>query len=113
VVQSAVDNGQLPASTAYAIAALDDPGEQAEVASLAVSEGLSRHEVVKTVRARSAPGKSKGRGAKPRKVTERSFRAAGCRVIVENRKGLDRATIRTALAEILAQLEAEAIEVAA
>jgi len=112
-IQSAVDNGELPASTAYAIAALDDPAEQAEVAGRVVSEGLSRGEVLKTVRARSTPNKPKGRGGKPRKVTERSFRAAGCRVVVENRKGVDPSTIRAAMTEILAQIDAESIEVAA
>jgi ParB family chromosome partitioning protein len=113
-VQSAVEGGELPASTAYAIAALDDPAEQAEVAGLAVAGGMSRDEVVKTVRARSSPSKAKSRGGKPKKLTERSFRvASGPRVVVEFKRGLDASTIRTALAEAMAQLDAERADVAA
>lgn len=114
-VQSAVEGGELAASTAYAIATLDDPAVQAAVAGRAVAEGLSRDEVVRTVRARSSSSKGKGRagGGKAKKVTERSFRVAGCRVVVENKRGLDQATIRTAMMEVVAAIDTEAVESAA
>ena len=106
-VLSAVDRGDLPASSAYAITAVEDPAEQAELATRAVSEKLSRAEVVKAVRERASrqPGKPKGRGVKPRKVTERTFRTtAGPKVMVEFRKGLDDASIRAALLEVISGL---------
>ena len=112
-VQSAVEGGELPASTAYAIATLDDPAAQAEVAGRAVSEGMSRDEVVRAVRERSLSGKMKSRGGKPKKVTERSFRVAGCRLFVENKRGLDRDLIRAALTQALDQIDAETVEAAA
>ncbi len=60
-----------------------------------------------------APGRpraaaNKGRGAKPRKVTERIIRTtAGTRVTLENRKGLDRAAVLAALDEVRARVAAE------
>jgi ParB family chromosome partitioning protein len=103
-VQGHVESGDLPASTAYAIATLDDPDAQRAIADRAVSEKLSRAEVAQAVR---RAGGSKGRGskAKPRKVTERTFRTAAGKVTVENRRGLGDDVIRSALAEALAQLD--------
>jgi ParB family chromosome partitioning protein len=111
-VQEQVDAGTLPASSAHAIATnLDDPTDQAEVAARVVAEGLSRAETVEAVRkaaSRPREASGKGRGARPRKVTERAFRTeAGPRVTVEFKRGLDDASIRAALLEVLAQIPAE------
>lgn len=110
-VQAAVDGGRLPASSAYAIAALDGAEAQAELAARAVSEKLSRAEVVDAVRARAPAAGTKGRGAKGRgakapKVTSRTFRAAGSKVTVENRRGVDDATALAALREAADQIMA-------
>jgi ParB family chromosome partitioning protein len=111
-VQDLVEAGELPASSALAIASLDDPDAQREVAARVVVEGLSRAETVEAVkRAASRPraGGAKGRGARPpRKVTERAFRTeAGPRVTVESRRGLDGRSIVAALREVAARVEAE------
>jgi ParB family chromosome partitioning protein len=102
-----VERGELAPSVAYEVSKLDDPGLQAEVAGRAVAEGMNRAEVVRAVRERSAVGQGKGRGAKPQKVTQRTFRAAGYRVTVENRRGVEDGTLAAALGEILGQLRGE------
>jgi ParB family transcriptional regulator, chromosome partitioning protein len=109
-VQEAVDAGTLAPSVAYEVSKLDDPEAQREVAGRIVAEDLSRAEAIEAVReasgrsARSSGGKGRGAKAKPRKVTVRAFKAAGCKVTVENRRGLEDAAIRAALAEVLTQL---------
>jgi ParB family chromosome partitioning protein len=110
-VQDLVEAGELPASSASAIASLDDPAEQAQVAARVVSEGLSRAETVEAVRkaaSRPRAASSKGRGGKARKVTERVIRTPlGSRVTVENRKGLDGPAIVAALRQAADLVEAE------
>lgn len=112
-VQEQVEQGTLSPATAYEVSKLDDPEEQAALADRVVTEGLSRAEAVEAVRrasGRSARGK--GRGA--RRPTTRVFRrVAGCTVTVENGRGLDSETIRAALVEAIAHLDAEAGERAA
>ena len=97
-VQGQVESGALPASTAYAIASLDDPDAQAEVADRAVAEGMSRAEVVEAVK-RAKP--SKGRGgkakAKPRKTSATIKTHDGYKVTVEHRKGVDDESLVAAL----------------
>ena len=107
IVQEQVEQGTLSPATAYEVSKLDDPGEQAALADRVVAEGLSRAETVEAVRRASGrSAKGKGRGA--RKPTTRVFRrVAGCTVTVENGRGLDPATIRAALAEAMARLDAE------
>jgi ParB family chromosome partitioning protein len=107
-VRAAVDSGELPASTAYAITALEDPAAQAEVAARVVAEGLSRAETVAAVR-RATGGKGRGRArGKASKPTSRVFRkAAGCTVTVENGKGLEPATVAAALEAALSTVRAE------
>jgi ParB family transcriptional regulator, chromosome partitioning protein len=113
-VRAQVDSGELPARSAYAIASkVDDPAEQIEIAARVVADGLNREETIEAVRkAKARKPAAKGRGAakaKPRKVTERAFRTeAGFRVTVEFKRGLDDASIRVALLEVLAQIPAEA-----
>jgi ParB family transcriptional regulator, chromosome partitioning protein len=112
-VQSRVEAGELAPSVAYEVSKLDDPIAQAEVAARVVAEGLSRAETVEAVkraasRPRAGGGKAKGRGTSPRKLTERVFKTeGGTRVTLENRRGLDAPTIRAALAELLAKIDAE------
>ena len=108
-VQTAVDNGELPPSTAYEITKVEDPVEQAELAGRVVSERLTRAETVEAVKASAKPARAKGRGAKgkARKVTSHVLRTgAGPRVTVEFKRGLDDTLIRTALVQALAQVDA-------
>jgi ParB family chromosome partitioning protein len=116
-VQDLVEGGELPASSASAIASLDDPDAQAEVAARVVAEGLTRAEAVEAVRnavnrspkAKVARGRGTGKNreaAKPRKITERIIRTEiGVRVTLECRKGLDSETVVAALREALAKAE--------
>ncbi len=110
-VQGRVESGELAPSVAYEVSKLDDPDDQSEVAERVISEGLSRAETVEAVRkaaGRPRAAANKGRGAKPRKVTERIIRTtAGTRVTLENRKGLDRAAVLAALDEVRARVAAE------
>lgn len=114
-VQASVESGELSASTAYAIAQLDDGRSQGDVAARVMAEGLSRAETAEVVREVAAgrtagPGKakSKGRGGKPRKPTERVIRTgSGIRITLECRKGLDPGPVLAALREAVALIQAE------
>jgi ParB family transcriptional regulator, chromosome partitioning protein len=110
-IQSQVESGAIAPSVAYELTRLDDPEAQRDVASRVVGEKLTRAETIEAVKkAASRPRgtSSKGRGAKPRKVTERAFKTeGGTRLTLENRRGLDDASIRAALLEVLAQIPAE------
>ena len=111
-VQEQVEQGTLPPSTAYEIAKIADPTEQAELAARVLAEGMTRSETAAAVATKRAskPGGSKGRGAskgKARKVTSRIFRTkAGARFTIECSKGLDDDMILAGLAEIMAQINA-------
>jgi len=108
-VQSAVDNGELPASTAYAIAGMADPTAQADLAERAVTERLSRADVVEAVRrtaGRADRAKGRGVAGKPKKVTSRTMKTTGgAKVTVERAKGLDDAGTVDALRDALRQAE--------
>jgi ParB family chromosome partitioning protein len=109
--QGLVEQGKLSPATAYEANKVDDPKARQEIIDQAVSEGLSRAEVIEKVREvneRPAKGGAKGRGtkAKARKVTSRTIKATtGYRVTVECRRGVDDDGIRATLAEVLAQLD--------
>ncbi|WP_165250358.1 ParB/RepB/Spo0J family partition protein [Paludisphaera soli] len=108
-IQEWVEQGDLSPGTAYEIGKIQDAGIQGELADRVVSEGLSRAEAVEAVRAaaRKAPSTvGKGRGAgRPGKVsTARTLKAAGCKITVENRKGVDDARLVAALREALDRL---------
>jgi ParB family chromosome partitioning protein len=107
-VQEQVEQGTLPPATAYEVSKLDDPEEQAALASRVVAEGLSRAETVQAVRRASGrPDQRKSRGV--RKPTTRLFRrVAGCTVTVENGRGLVPELVRAALVAAIARLNAEA-----
>jgi ParB family chromosome partitioning protein len=107
-VQERVEQGVLPPATAYEIARVSDPASQAELAERIVSEGLSRAETVAAVKQASGrPARAKGKGGRAGKVTERVLKTSAGRVTVENRKGLTPESLRTALAEALALVDAE------
>jgi len=109
-VQERVESGRLAPSVAYELSKLDDGEAAIELADRAVTEGLTRSQVIDEVR-RSTGRKSKGKGRGVRKPTSRVFRkAAGCTVTVENPRGLDAATVRAALAEAMNRLDADEAE---
>lgn len=105
-VQDAVADGSLAPSVAYEIGKLEDSTEQAEVAAMAVSGKMSRSEVVETIRAKASKPTSKGRGpkTKPRKTSVVLKASNGTKVSLENRKGLDDASILAALEDVAASM---------
>lgn len=111
-VQDRVEQGDLAPGTAYEIGKVQDPGVQEKLAERVISEGLNRTETIEAVRsvARKTPssvGKGRG-GGRPRKVqTSRTLKAAGCKITVEHRRGVDDDLLATALREALEQLEAQ------
>ncbi len=116
-VQEKVEEGALSPATAYEIGKVQDPGIQGELAERVVAERLSRAEAVEAVRdaARRAPSTvGKGRGVKvaAKAPTVRTLRAAGCKLTVECKKGVDDATLVAALRDALAQIEARADQAA-
>ncbi|GAC1474363.1 MAG: hypothetical protein NVSMB9_24600 [Isosphaeraceae bacterium] len=115
-VQESVERGDLPASVAYEVSKLDDPADQAEVGTRAVSEGLSRAEGARTVKARaSGRGKvaAKGGGGKAAKVCDRTFKTGAGKVTVENKKGLTPDLILAALAAAMDRVRSERAEAVA
>jgi ParB family chromosome partitioning protein len=111
-VQAQVEQGTLAPATAYEIGKARDPELQRQLAARVVDEGLSRCEaieVVRTVRKPAAAKPHKGRGAAGSKKlpTSLTLKAAGCKITVEHRKGVDNDLLLTALREALEQLEAK------
>ena len=103
-LQRQVDAGIVPASAASEVAKVKDDDARREIAGKIAAGELTRDETVEAVRqvaSKPRPGTSKGKGrggARPRKVTEHVIRtAAGPRVTVEFKKGLDAPAILTAL----------------
>lgn len=115
-VQQMVDAGSLPASSASAIATLEEPEAQVAVAARVVAQGMSRAEVVEAVRdVASRPSKTdagKGRGsskAKPKRPTVRIVKLATAKVTIEFRKPVEPAEVAAALREALGRIEAEQV----
>lgn len=113
-VQESVAEGRLAPSTAFELSKLDDAEAQSRVAARAVSEKLSRSDVVEAVRQVSDRPRTsdKGRGvskgkSRSRKPTSRTFRTPSARVTVENHRGLDSSAILSALETAADQLRAE------
>ncbi|MGA7499819.1 MAG: hypothetical protein WBX00_24070 [Isosphaeraceae bacterium] len=111
-VPDQVEQGTLAPATAYEIGKVEDPESQQEIADRVVSEHLSRSETIAAVRsaAKRAPAKpGKDRGvSRTRKVpTSRTLKAAGCRITIEHRKGVDDDLLAAALREALDQVEAQ------
>jgi ParB family chromosome partitioning protein len=105
-VAELIDSGALGATTGVELSKLRDHDEQREVVARIQAEDLSHKEVAAEVKRRRDLKAGKGRGG--RKVTERTFKAAGgSKVTVENRRGLDAPTIAAALREATAIVEAE------
>jgi ParB family chromosome partitioning protein len=108
-VQEAVESGELSPSVAYEIGKAPTAEVQAEVAALAVAEGLSRAEVVEAVRAKASQSSAravKGRGGSKPKRTIATIRTSAGKLTLENRRGVDDATFRAAILEALAQIDA-------
>jgi ParB family chromosome partitioning protein len=110
-VQEQVEQGALAPATAYEIGKARDPEVQQELAARVVEEGLSRSEAIEAVRtaAKGTPakqGKSRGAGRTKKLPTSRTLKAAGCKITVEYRKGVDDDLLVTALREALEQCEA-------
>jgi ParB family chromosome partitioning protein len=113
-IQAKVTAGELPASTAYELRAVEDADQQRQLAERITSEGMSRAEVVEEVR-KVAP-KSKGRGATkarskgktsrlPAEMKQRASR--GSRVVIQTTAKLTLADVIADLREIADRLEAE------
>jgi ParB family chromosome partitioning protein len=97
-VQERVEQGALPAATAYEVSKLGGAAEQRAMAERVAAEGLSRDDVAREVRKRPA------RPAKARKVTAWARRTpAGCKVTVERGRGLDDRAVVEALEDALRQ----------
>ena len=107
-VQASVEAGSIAPRTAYELTKIADPIEQAEVAREAAAGLLKRDDVARRA---SRPSKSGGRGsskAKPRKVTDRTFRGStGYKITVEFRRGIESVALVTTLREFLERVEAE------
>ena len=103
-IQDEVEAGRIAPRTAYELSKIEDPADQAEAAREAAAGLLKRDDAARRA---SKPARAKGKGAsKPRKVTTRVFRtAAGPRLTVEWRKGLDDDLVRAALADAMVQLD--------
>ena len=109
-VQEKVEQGALPPATAYEVSKLADPAIQSEVAARVVAENLSRAETVEVIRQaaeRTPRAKMAGKGraaVKARPKPTRTLKAAGCKVTVENRRGVDDDLLIAALREALGQV---------
>ena len=106
-----MEQGTLAPATAYEIGKVDDPVHQREIAERVVSEHLSRAETIAAVRdvtkrTPAKPGKGRGAGRTRKAPTSRTLKAAGCKITVEHRKGVDDDLLAAALREALDQLEA-------
>jgi ParB family chromosome partitioning protein len=111
-IQEKVEQGELSPSTAYEISKAPDVESQVEVAARVVAEGLTRSEAIEAVRQAAGRRLSrktvKGRGAKARKITVRTFRtSAGYKITIENRRGIEPASLAAALRETFDRVEAE------
>jgi len=112
-VAERVDEGAIRATAAYEISKLQFADDQRAVAEKVVAEGLDHAGTVAEVKRIKAEreGKSraglKGRAAiRARPRTSRTLKAAGCRITVENRRGVDDALLLAALEEAAGQLRA-------
>ena len=112
-IQERVEEGSLAPATAYEISKVEGEDIQEQLARRVVERGLSRDETIAEVRAaasRTPAAQGKGRGAarsRKKPTAVRTFRAAGCKVTIENRKGVDIRMAIGALREIVEQLEAQ------
>lgn len=108
-VMEQVDSGQIKATAAYEISKLQIADDQREVAEMVISGRLDFKQTAAEVARRkvSRPGRG-GKPAKPRRTTSRTFRVGSTKIVVEDRRGVDDATIRAALEDVLAQLNVRA-----
>jgi ParB family chromosome partitioning protein len=112
-VQEQVEQGTLTPATAYEISKIGDLDAQKALAQQVLDRGLTRDATIAAVRtaARRLPaspgGRGKGKGPRQtRKVTTiRTLKVAGCKITIENRKGLDDDLVITALQQAVEQLQ--------
>ncbi|WP_422932133.1 ParB/RepB/Spo0J family partition protein [Singulisphaera sp. PoT] len=111
-VQSKVEEGVLPPSTAYEISKVPDPEVQRDLADQVVSRNLSRAETAEQVRRvalKTKPQAKGARGGKPKLLKPRTVRlAGGGKVTLEPSKKATEYDVFLEMArELLAILEAE------
>jgi ParB family chromosome partitioning protein len=111
-VQDQVEQGALAPATAYEIGKARDPEIQQDLADRVVKERLSRSEAIEAVRTATGPaaakqGKGRGAGRTKKLPTSRMLKAAGCKITIEHRKGVDDDLLVAALREALEQCEAK------
>jgi len=106
-LRTLANRGAVPATALYEVAKLPDVGTQRAIARRIETEGLKRDEVVAVVRETSGRSTRSGKG-KARKMTSRTFKTAGCKVTVENKRGLDATAILSALEDAISQARAAA-----
>jgi ParB family chromosome partitioning protein len=114
-VQDQVEQGSLTPATAYEISKIGDREAQKALAQQVVDEGLTRDATIAAVRSASALD-GKPYPTKARRTRKgpgiRTLKAAGCKITVENSKGLNDALVITALRTALEELEARQIDAA-
>jgi len=101
-LRALADGGAVPATALYEVAKIPDAETQRAIARRIEAEGLKRDDVVAVVR-ETAGRSARGTKGGPRKVTSRTFKAAGCKVTVQNNRGLDAAAILAALEDATGQ----------
>ena len=116
-VQDRVEQGTLAPATAYEISKVEDDDLREQLAERVVAEGLSRDETIAEVRAaaRRAAGQSEEKGGvtdQEEAGTTQTLKAAGCRITVENRKGLNDDLLARALREAADQIDSRRQEAA-
>jgi len=105
-VQAKVQDGTIPAASAYPISHLESPEEQIEVAKEVEANKLGRDETAavvkgkKSVKASAKAPKGKGRGASkkaPKLETEKIYNDAPFKFVVTCRKGIEPAALHQAV----------------
>ncbi len=98
-IRDQVEAGRISATTAYELSRVPDSGQQHALAAEAAAGRLRRDQVRSAARPRSRA---------KRKLTERTYRTTcGPRVTVALSRGLTAELIRSALLDVLGQVEAE------
>ena len=104
--QASVEQGDLPAATAYELSKVDDPAAQERLAEKVLAEGLSRAETIEAVH-RAPSRKKKGKPAPKLKPTTRSFRIGAIKITAECRRGLEDAALADALEQAARDIRQE------
>lgn len=106
-IQAAIEAGEITQEQGIGINQVDDPIRQAELAARAKAGDLTRAELRKETKKRTAGkgGKTKG---KAKVATKRTFKAdAGLRITAERAKGIEPAALAEAFERLAAEIRAE------